>query len=244
MIKIMRYLQPDVFILLFMVILTGLSCERQDLSKLAEQEVTDIISPIPGDNGNIAASDITSGGFALTWSKASDDITAQGDLEYSVYYSASNNISTTENAQANGTAVSGWTADITTISITDLSEITYYFFNVLVRDEAGKISAYAMNYTRTADWTPPAVNITYPADSGTISASITVTAEASDNDRVSRVEFFINGATGIGIDTEAPYESGALDTSVLTNGGLKIRAVAYDHSGNSAYNEITVTVSN
>lgn len=53
---------------------------------------------------------------------------------------------------------------------------------------------------------PPTVSITSPANNAsfTPNTSITITANASDNGSVTKVEFF-NGATKLGEDTSAPY---------------------------------------
>jgi serine protease len=49
--------------------------------------------------------------------------------------------------------------------------------------------------------TPPSVSITNPADGATVSGTVTVTANANDDNGVTQVEFFV-GTTSIGVDTE------------------------------------------
>ena len=61
--------------------------------------------PVPGNNGAILATDITSYSLRLTWTKASDDYTTQSMLKYIVYKSRNNNIETYEDANNNGTRV-------------------------------------------------------------------------------------------------------------------------------------------
>ncbi|NQV17243.1 MAG: Ig-like domain-containing protein [Armatimonadetes bacterium] len=59
---------------------------------------------------------------------------------------------------------------------------------------------------RTApDNTPPTVNITQPVAGDTLSAPITIKADAFDDDEVSNVKCYIDGAK-IGEDNEEPYE--------------------------------------
>ncbi len=71
-----------------------------------------------------------------------------------VYYSTSNNLNTVANIEANGTAVGTYTTDIATKNITALSGSTTYFFNVIVRDEAGNKAVYT---TVTATTNPSVV---------------------------------------------------------------------------------------
>src|SRR6185369_9875354 len=66
------------------------------------------------------------------------------------------------------------------------------------------------------DITPPTVSITAPAAGATVSGSVAVTASASDNVGVTRVDVLVDGAIA-GSDTAAPY-SVAVDTTKLANG--------------------------
>ena len=92
-----------------------------------------------------------------------------------------------------------------------------------------------------ADTTPPSVAITSP--SGSVSGTVTVTANASDNVAVSRVDFFVNG-TFIGSDGSAPY-SYPWNTTGFPNGAATLRATAYDSSGNSTQSAaVVVTIAN
>jgi subtilisin family serine protease len=93
------------------------------------------------------------------------------------------------------------------------------------------------------DTTPPNVAITYPKDGATVSASITVTVNASDNVAVSKVELYKNGEL-FAVDNEAPYEF-YWDTTCDPDGQYTLYAKAYDSSGNVATsNTITVKVAN
>ena len=67
------------------------------------------------------------------------------------------------------------------------------------------------------DTTPPTVSITSPASGATVSGTITVTANASDNVAVADVQFFLDGVAGPD-DTTAPY-SVPWDTSTSSNDG-------------------------
>jgi hypothetical protein len=93
------------------------------------------------------------------------------------------------------------------------------------------------------DSTPPTVSITSPANNATVSGSVTVNANASDNVGVSKVEFYVDG-TLKNTDTSAPYASTAIDTTTLSNALHTLSAKAYDALNNSATTSIGVTVQN
>lgn len=78
------------------------------------------------------------------------------------------------------------------------------------------------------DTTPPSVGASETGSSGTI----TVSATASDDVGVTRVEFYIDG-TLEGTDTTSPY-SLALDSATLANGSHSLVAKAYDAATNQA----------
>jgi len=92
------------------------------------------------------------------------------------------------------------------------------------------------------DVTPPSVALTAPADGATVSGTITLSANASDDVGVSRVELRVDGAL-VGTDTASPYQV-SWDTTTVGNGGHTITARAYDAAGNSASSSRSVTVSN
>ena len=86
----------------------------------------------------------------VNWAAASDDTTPTASLEYQVVYSASNNITTLTDAEANGTVGQDWTANIGTATIGGLNFATAYYFQVLVRDGGGKKSVYISGTQTTA----------------------------------------------------------------------------------------------
>lgn len=80
------------------------------------------------------------------------------------------------------------------------------------------------------DTVAPAVSIVVPALSGTASKSVMVSAIASDNVAVSRVEFFLNGALQA-TSSAAPYGF-TWNTLAVANGAYSLTAKAYDAAGN------------
>ena len=94
------------------------------------------------------------------------------------------------------------------------------------------------------DTAPPAVSVTSPANSATVSGTVSVTGNASDNVGVVSVQFQIDTGNVGGPITSTPY-SYSWDTTQASNGSHTITAVARDAAGNQATSiGVTVTVSN
>lgn len=81
------------------------------------------------------------------------------------------------------------------------------------------------------DTTKPAVSLQSSSTNVTAAGAITLTATASDNVGVTRVEFF-DGASKVGEDTSAPYTQN-LSLSAADNGTKSYTAKASDAVGNS-----------
>lgn len=125
------------------------SCFSDDFDQTMKFETLPIIlaipedgSPVPGNGGIITAGSITETGVELSWMPGEDELTPQDDLEYRVYLSLSNNISTPVLAEANGTVVADWTRDIVSADAEGLMPGTTYYFIVVVRDGDGNMAAY------------------------------------------------------------------------------------------------------
>jgi len=114
-----------------------------------------------------------------------------------------------------------------------------YVVTLTVRDADGNADTDTLTVT-VRDVTAPSVSISSPAEGAIVSGSVPVTATASDNVGVLRVEFFLDG-TGVGQDTRAPFEA-TLPPSGLGLGNHTIEATAYDAAGNSASARRNVTV--
>jgi hypothetical protein len=100
-------------------------------------------APTPGNAGNFSpTTNVTQNSLALNWTKGSDAVSPQNTLQYAVYKSTTNNITTVANMLANGTIVVGLTTDIATANISALNCGTTTFFNVLIQNQAGTQAAY------------------------------------------------------------------------------------------------------
>ena len=97
---------------------------------------------------------------------------------------------------------------------------------------------------RRADTIAPSVAVTAPASGSTLSGTVTVTANASDNIGVAGVQFLVDGANLGAEDSASPY-SVSWDTTGVANGSHILAARARDAAGNATTSSpITVTVAN
>jgi len=97
---------------------------------------------------------------------------------------------------------------------------------------------------QAGDTTPPTVAIISPSGGQTVQATVTVSANASDNVGVAGVQFLLDGASLGAEDASAPY-SVSWNTSTAGNGPHTLTAIARDAAGNSTTSTpVTVTVSN
>ncbi|MFO0810389.1 MAG: Ig-like domain-containing protein [Gemmataceae bacterium] len=97
--------------------------------------------------------------------------------------------------------------------------------------------------TATAsDPVAPTVTLTAPAAGATLSGTVTVTADASDNLAVTRVEFYL-GSTLVATDTAAPHVWN-FDTRTVADGSATITVKAYDAAGNVGTVTRAVTIRN
>ncbi len=132
-------------------------------------------------------------------------------------------------------------------ALTGLAVGTLFHYRVHSKNSAGieSISGDAIFSTNsTTDTTPPTVSLTAPAAGATVSGTVTVSANASDNVAVARVQFTVDGANVGTPLTASPYQM-SWDSSTAANGSHAISAVATDTSGNTATaSAVSVTVSN
>jgi hypothetical protein len=94
-----------------------------------------------------------------------------------------------------------------------------------------------------ADTVVPATTITSPVSGSTVSGTVTVSASASDNVGVSKVELWID-ASLTGTVNASPYNF-AWNTAATANGTHTLQTKAYDAAGNvGTSTTVSVTVSN
>jgi len=98
--------------------------------------------------------------------------------------------------------------------------------------------------TGAGDTTAPTTSVTAPANGATVSSTVSVTATASDNIAVTKMEIYIDGTLRTS-NTSATSLTYSWNTTTFANGSHAIVSKAYDAAGNVGTSPtITVTVSN
>lgn len=96
--------------------------------------------------------------------------------------------------------------------------------------------------TTVGDITPPTVAISYPANGAQVSGTIDVTATASDNIGVNKVEFYLDGSLKLTTNT-TPYHWN-FDTTTVSNGTHTILVKAYDALSNNSSDTVSLNIVN
>ena len=105
-----------------------------------------------------------------------------------------------------------------------------------------QVAAFKAAGAPSADTTPPTVTVTAP--NATVSGTVTLTANATDNIGVAGVQFLVDNNPLAAGDTTSPY-SVAWNTTMVANGTHTLSALARDVNGNTATaTPVTVTVAN
>ena len=112
--------------------------------------LVDVTAPVPGDGGALFLVGGSTTQVTVNWTKASDNVSVQSNLLYLAYYSSSNNIDTVANMEANGTPIGNYALDINSKLLSGLAPDTTYYFNVIVKDEAGNKAPYIMGAKKDA----------------------------------------------------------------------------------------------
>ena len=93
------------------------------------------------------------------------------------------------------------------------------------------------------DTTAPTIAITEPTGDSPLSGTVTVAANATDNEGVASVTFYV-GSTALNMLTTPPY-SISWDTTSVADGNYTLTAKAYDAAGNETTSApVSVTVMN
>ena len=180
----------------------------------------------PSAPGSLAVTASTASTISIAWAPSTGKVAV---VEYDI--------------AANG-KFAGKTAT-TNFIVGGLSCSSRYRLAVTAKSTAGATSKASTVMASTAscsDTTPPTVSVTAPTAGATVSGDVSVTASASDNVGVARVEFSVDGVQEV-TDTSPPYSYG-WNTMQDAGGPHTILAKAFDTSNNSASKTIGVTVSN
>lgn len=131
------------------------------LQDVTIEETVDETGISLGDNGSIISGNKTTSSIELNWTTSTDDTSAASALQYLVYYSENNTLTSVSQTEEYGTAFGGYVTDINSTTVTGLSPDTSYYFNVIVKDEAGNKKAYVPIHINTE---APTFEISYIED--------------------------------------------------------------------------------
>ncbi|GAB4437869.1 MAG: hypothetical protein OHK0011_20780 [Turneriella sp.] len=104
----------------------------------------------PTVGSSISFSGTTDTSVTVSWGAATDAVTAQNQLQYRLLRSLTNNLTTVNDAETNGTEVLAYTTNQLSHTATGLTASTTYYFAVIVRDAAGNKALYAPQSVTTA----------------------------------------------------------------------------------------------
>ena len=123
-----------------------------------------------------------------------------------------------------------WEREIAVVSATDGSNL-----RVLAED--------ASNPAWRREIVPgPTVTITSPSTGSVVWGNVTLAAEASGDEEIAEVEFFVDGAS-VGVDDASPFGID-WDSTTVADGLVDVSAVATDVAGQSGSDRVSVTVDN
>jgi len=135
---------------------------------------------------------------------------------------------------------------VTTTQVQQCLKDTVVDLGVSGRDNVfghGLINAFAAVQACGLDTLAPVTSTTSPSNGSTISGTVTISASATDNVGVTKVEFY-QGTVKLGEDASAPY-SISWNTTSVTNGSYSLTSRAYDAANNVGFSPgVSVTVNN
>ena len=151
------------------------------------------------------------------------------------------------NGSGHQTHASGRWGDYAMLAVDPLDDCTFWFTSEYYNSVSSAGWQTRVGSFKLADCgapvdTAPTVTVTNPANAATVSGSVNVTANASDDKGVTQVEFFVDGVS-IGVDTSAPYAA-SWDTTAYSDGTHTVSAMATDTIGQTGTGTISVTVQN
>jgi hypothetical protein len=181
----------------------------------------------------VSVGSITTIAAIVSWTT---DVTATSQVEYGT-------------STAYGTLTT-LDANLLTSHVTPLASLavnTLYHYRVRSKNSSGVESIsgdFVFQTSSIVDTIPPTVSITAPASGATISATTTVSANATDNVGVASVQFTLDGSNLGSALTTSPYQV-SWNTTTASNGAHLVSAVARDAAGNVGNaTPVSVTVSN
>jgi chitinase len=162
--------------------------------------------------------------ITLQW----DPETAPDLAGYKVYYSKTPGVPLAGVGASQGASPVQLSTQ-TSATITGLDPGSLYYFAVTAFNKAGVESPYS-NIVLVPELIPPTVSLSTSIIGTTATGTVSLSASASDNVGVTRVEFYVNGVLQSS-DTASPFLF-SWNTSTLASGAYTLFARAYDAAGN------------
>lgn len=161
----------------------------------------------------------------LSWNAATDDVAVTG---YRVYRDSTL-----------VTTLSG-----TTYTDTGLHYNTSYHYTVTAIDASANESlpSGAVTVSTLPDTTPPTVSLTTPGNGQTLQLTFPIAATASDDLDLNKVNFYAD-TTLIATVTSPPFALN-WNSYAVHNGAHTLTAEAFDASGNTSSQSVTITINN
>ena len=208
------------------VALPGFASTEAFVLTLAAPVSNDLTPPVIS---NIQASDLTSSSATITWTT---DEVSDSQVEYGK-----------STSYGSVTSIGSPLVTAHNVSLSGLDAQTTYNYRVKSKDAAGNQAVSSNQTFITAappDTTKPEVSITSPSNGSSVTRGyvVTINAQATDNIKVSKVEFYVNGSL-MCTDT-VPEGANAnvykCDWRVpkRNSATYRLEAVAYDTSNNSS----------
>ena len=94
----------------------------------------------PAVGSAMVVSSKTANAFTVTWGAATDDLTPVTSLMYKLVYSASDNLTSANLTESNGTIALDWATNTLTANLSSLAHSTTYYLAAFVRDADNKVS--------------------------------------------------------------------------------------------------------
>ncbi|HEY5442327.1 MAG TPA: Ig-like domain-containing protein, partial [Candidatus Saccharimonadales bacterium] len=149
------------------------------------------------------------------------------------------------------TALASVNAPTTTYTDTTAAASTQYSYTVLAVDANGNKGPQSTKASATTpaatDTTAPVVSMTAPASGATVSGIASVSANATDNVRVTSLQFELDGTplgAAIGTPTTGSTYTYSWNTTAVSNGPHALTAIASDGTNKTTAKTVTVTVNN
>jgi len=225
--------------------------------------IPDTTPPVPGASGTLSISALTTTGFTVSWTAGTDDVTAQPDLIYEVFYSTSQNqVDTMDHIIASNPSHSSVSAGEVSLALTFLSYNSLYWVNVMVIDAAGNQALYTAASTvllpyesagpiagnggtmTTTNVGTNSMTVVWTAATDTVMAQTNLTYTMYKSTDSNAVDNLTNIATNTNVTTvgTATGTTGTMSmaaTGLTPNSTYYLNVVASNGTYPTAYNQVT-----